>query len=76
VVGLDSIDVPAGRFDCLVVRPIIKGGGIFKEGAEGRMWISDDPRRLVVQIKSKFYFGSITFRLTRLTGGTESDAAQ
>lgn len=69
VVGRDTVDVPAGRFDCLVVRPIIKGGGIFRERAEGRMWISNDPRHLVVQIRSKFYFGSITLRLTRVTEG-------
>jgi len=67
VVGRDTVDVPAGRFDCLVVQPIIKGGGIFREKADGRLWISNDERRLVVQIKSRFYFGSLTFRLTELT---------
>ena len=67
VVRRDTIDLPAGRFATLVVRPVIKGGGIFKEGAEGHMWITDDPRRLVVQIKSKFIgIGSITMRLTKL----------
>jgi hypothetical protein len=66
VVGRDTVDVPAGRFDCLVVQPIIKGGGIFKEKADGRLWISNDDRRLVVQIKSRFYFGSLTFRLTEI----------
>ncbi len=64
VLERDTIDVPAGRFATLVVRPIIKGGGIFKEGAEGQMWITDDARRVVVQIKSKFIgIGSITMRL-------------
>jgi len=68
VVGRDTVDVPAGRFDCLVVRPLIKGGGIFREKADGRLWITNDDRRLVVQIKSRFYFGSLTFRLTKITG--------
>jgi hypothetical protein len=67
VVGRDTVDVPAGRFDCLVVQPVIKGGGIFKEKADGRLWISNDERRLVVQIKSRFYFGSLTFRLTEIS---------
>jgi hypothetical protein len=70
VVARETVDVPAGRFDCLVVQPIIKGNGIFREKAEGRMWITNDERRMVVQIKSKFYFGSLTFRLTKLTEGT------
>jgi hypothetical protein len=74
VVGRDTIDVPAGRFDCIVVRPVIKGGGIFKEGAEGRLWISDDAYHRVVQIKSKFFFGSLTFRLTRIVTDSAADA--
>lgn len=74
VVRRDTIDVPAGRFPTLVVRPLIKGGGIFREGADGHMWISDDPRHLVVQIKSRFAFGSITMRLTRVTEAPRTDA--
>ncbi len=65
VIGRETISVPAGRFSTLVVRPIIKGGGIFREQAEGRMWITDDDRRLVVQITSKFSFATITMRLVR-----------
>ncbi len=75
VVGRDTLDVPAGRFDCLVVRPIIKGGGIFKEGADGRLWISNDDRRIVVQIKSRFGFGAITMRLTKITPPTDEPDA-
>jgi Protein of unknown function (DUF3108) len=76
VVGRDTVDVPAGRFDCLVVRPIIKGGGIFKEKADGRLWISNDERRLVVQIKSRFYFGSLTFRLTEIAAPDTASTEQ
>jgi Protein of unknown function (DUF3108) len=67
VVGRDTLDVPAGRFDCLVVRPIIKGGGIFREGAKGQLWISNDERRVVVQIKSRIGPLSITMRLAEIT---------
>jgi hypothetical protein len=76
VIGRDTVDVPAGRFDCLVVRPIIKGGGIFREKADGQLWISNDDRRLVVQIKSRFYFGSLTFRLTKITVAGNSGTAE
>jgi len=75
VVERDTVDVPAGRFDCLVVRPLIKGGGIFREKADGRLWITNDDRRLVVQIKSRFYFGSLTFRLTKITEAGPPGAA-
>lgn len=66
VVGRDTIDVPAGRFTTLVLHPVIPDGGIlFSEEADARMWISDDPRRLVVQMKVKM-MGYVTLAL-RLT---------
>jgi hypothetical protein len=74
VVGRDTLDVPAGRFDCLIVQPIIKGGGIFREQAEGRMWITNDERRLVVQIRSKISFIPIAMRLRKITpAGTATE---
>jgi hypothetical protein len=73
VVGRDTVDVPAGRFDCLVLRPIIKGGGIFREQADGRLWITNDERRMLVQIKGKISVIPITMRLREITRGTPSD---
>jgi hypothetical protein len=63
IVGRDTIDVPAGRFPVITTRPIIKGGGILAEKAKANIWVSDDDRRVVVQIKSKFSFGTVTMRL-------------
>ena len=67
VVARDTIDVPAGRFPAIVARPIIKGRGIFGDEANGRIWISDDERRSIVQIKTNFGFGTITLRLKEIT---------
>lgn len=75
VLERDTIDVPAGRFETVVIHPIIKGGGIFKESANARMWISDDPRRLIVQMKSNFAFGTVTLRLTGTEGPSEAAAS-
>jgi hypothetical protein len=53
VLGRERIRVPAGDFDAVVVRPIIKSKGMFAEGGDARVWISDDDRRLVLQVKAK-----------------------
>jgi hypothetical protein len=66
VIGRDTIDVPAGRFPTVVIRPTIKGRGILAEAADPRMWLSDDERRIMVQLKSRFPFGTITLRLTKV----------
>ena len=63
VLARDTIDVPAGRFPTVVIQPTIQGRGILAEASEPRMWLSDDDRRIMVQLKSKFSFGVITFRL-------------
>jgi hypothetical protein len=63
VLGRDTINVPAGRFPTVVIKPTIKGRGVLAEAQEPRMWLSDDDRHLMVQLKSKFPFGTVTFRL-------------
>ncbi|HET9426716.1 MAG TPA: DUF3108 domain-containing protein [Gemmatimonadaceae bacterium] len=52
VLGRERIRVPAGEFDAIVVRPIIKAKGVFSEGGDARVWISDDDRRIVLQVKA------------------------
>jgi len=66
VLRRESIEVPAGRFNTIVVRPIIRGNGIFRERADGEIWLTDDPLRRVVQIRSRFPFGNVTLRLVRI----------
>jgi len=63
VLARDTIDVPAGRFPTIVIKPTIKGRGVLADASEPRMWLSDDDRRIMVQLKTKFSFGVITFRL-------------
>ncbi|KPJ90103.1 MAG: hypothetical protein AMS18_11515 [Gemmatimonas sp. SG8_17] len=63
VLERDTLDLPAGRFPTIVTHPVIQGRGILAEGKEARMWISDDERRLMVQLKVKFSFATITLRL-------------
>jgi hypothetical protein len=68
VLERDTIDIPAGRFEAVVIHPIINGGGIFRESSDARMWITDDSRRLIVQMQSKFGFGRVTLRLREMQG--------
>ena len=65
-IGRDTVDVPAGRFTTIVLHPVIPDGGLlFSEEADSRIWISDDPRRLVVQMQVKMAsFVTLALRLT------------
>jgi len=63
VVGRETITVPAGTFQTLVIQPVIKSKGIFSENGQARIWLSDDERRIMVQMKSRTKIGSLNLYL-------------
>jgi hypothetical protein len=64
VIRRERIEVPAGKFDCVLVEPMLKSEGIFKSKGQMFVWLSDDERRIPVQVKSKVPIGSISVSLT------------
>jgi hypothetical protein len=75
VVRKESVSVPAGRFDAIVVRPVIKTTGIFGEGGRAEMWFSDDSTRTLVQLKSSLKFGSLNLYLRNRRAGVPWEGA-
>jgi hypothetical protein len=67
VLRRERVTVPAGTFDALVLRPIIKAKGIFGEGGQAEVWVSDDDRRIVLQMRSRLSFGNISLHLRSYT---------
>jgi hypothetical protein len=63
----EKMALPDGReVQCLVLHPIIETKGMFSKRSDTRIWLTDDERRLPVQIRSKFPFGTITLRMKRM----------
>jgi hypothetical protein len=69
VLRRERVKVPAGEFDAVVVQPTIKTKGIFSEGGRAEVWISDDDRRIVLQMKSRLSFGSLNLYLKSAKAG-------
>jgi Protein of unknown function (DUF3108) len=64
VLKREKMDLPDGsKVQCLVLHPTIDTKGLFSKRSETRIWLTDDARRLPVQIRTKFPFGTITLRL-------------
>ncbi len=63
VMRRERVKVPAGTFDCLVVEPMLKAGGLFKH--EGRIWVwlTDDRMKLPVLMKTKVIIGTVDAKL-------------
>jgi len=74
VLRKESVKVPAGRFDAVVIQPIIKSKGIFSENGQAEIWLSDDDRRIMLQMKSNLSFGTLNLYLKSYTAGTATAA--
>ncbi len=67
-----KVSVPAGKFECLRLEPVVLGDGIFK-GDDGRMliWLTNDERKIPVQIRSKVFIGAFDAELVTYTPTSE-----
>ena len=75
VVRKEAVKVPAGQFNTVVVRPVIKTTGIFGEGGRAEVWFTDDSTRTLVQLKSQLKFGSLNLYLRNRRPGVSWQGA-
>ncbi len=64
VLKRDEIRVPAGRFQTIVVEPIIPEIGAFQAKKKPRVWITDDERRIIVKVQTSAPVGAVALNLT------------
>ena len=76
VLRRERISVPAGTFNTLVVRPIIKTRGVFAENGRAEVWLSDDSSRLMIQMKTHVKFGTLSLYLRSYRPGATADTAK
>ena len=63
VEGREEVHTPAGTFQTLRVEPTADAG-VVKNRGNIWIWYTDDDRRMPVQMRARFFWGTITFRLT------------
>ena len=70
VLGTEMMDMPDGsKVSCLRLYPIVEDppNGMFLKKWNSRLWLTNDARRIPVQIQAGTEFGSVTFRLVKIT---------
>lgn len=67
VLRKEHIRVPAGEFDAIVIQPIIKTTGLFSDNGMAELWLSDDSRRILLQLRSKFSIVNLSLALKAMT---------
>lgn len=56
----EEIRTNAGNFRAIRLEPKVFGGTLFRRSGRMWIWFSDDPQRLLVQLKAKLFVGTIT----------------
>jgi hypothetical protein len=62
----ERIKTQVGEFDTLVVKPLLKFGGIFQQKGKLTVWLTDDERKIPVLMRSKIKVGSIAVILIKM----------
>lgn len=65
----DTVEVPAGKFECLVVEPVLITPGLFNQKGRMKIWITDDSRKMPVKMESEIVIGSIYANLIEYDEG-------
>jgi len=60
----ERVKTPAGEFNCLVIEPVLKTSGLFRQKGRLTIWLTDDEYKIPVLMKSKIVVGSIAAILT------------
>ena len=74
VLRKDTVKVPAGTYRTIVIQPVIKSKGIFSEKGHAEMYLTDDSRRLLVQMKTDLSIGSLNLYLRGYVPGNAPSA--
>lgn len=71
VLKRETMEMPDGsKVQTLVLHPIVEEpNGMFSRKSEARLWLTDDARRIPVQIQSRYSFGEIKLVLQKVTAG-------
>lgn len=76
VLRRDTVTVPAGTFNTIVVQPIIQTDGLFGEGGQAEIHFTDDAQRILVMMKSKVpVLGALDLYLRAYTPGRKLSPA-
>lgn len=58
-IGRENINSKFGKINCMVFRPFVQAGRVFKEEESLTVWISDDNNRIPIRIKASLAVGSL-----------------
>ncbi len=68
VLGRERLKTKFGEIDCIMIRPLVLEGRVFKDEENVTLWVSDDKNKIPVKIKASILVGSVKADLIEATG--------
>ena len=57
--GREDIKTKFGKVSCMIFRPYVQAGRVFKEDESLTIWISDDENKIPIRLKANLAVGSL-----------------
>ncbi len=67
-IGRENIKTKFGKIPCMIFRPYVQSGRVFKEEESLTVWVSDDDNKMPVRIKASLAVGSLKADLDAFKG--------
>lgn len=67
-IGREDIKTKFGKVSCMIFRPYVQAGRVFKEEESLTVWISDDDNKIPVRLKASLAVGSLKADLEAFKG--------
>jgi len=58
-IGRENINSKFGKINCMIFRPYVQAGRVFKEEESLTVWISDDNNKIPIRLKASLAVGSL-----------------
>jgi len=66
--GREVVETSFGEVPCLIFKPYVMSGRVFKEQEGVTVWISDDKNKIPIKVEAELAVGSITAKLDKFKG--------
>lgn len=70
VVRREEMQTPMGKVMTIVLKPEMKYQGVLQKRGDSHIWLTDDDRRVLVQLEAKVRIGTVFARLKKFVPGT------
>jgi hypothetical protein len=67
-VGKENINSKFGEIICMVFKPLVQAGRVFKEEESLTVWVSDDDNKIPIRVKASLAVGSIKADIDQYKG--------